>query len=414
MSNFVPVIDVSHHQGALDLARAARAGVAGVMCRAGNGRHGDDRFASNVAAARAAGLPVGAYWFCNPKADADGGAQANRAAAVIARTGVPLDLPMMLDIEWYQGESGSNPVLSGPPLAAWLRSCVQAVQVATGRPPIVYSSATYWNNWVGADDFGHLDIILARYPVYSLKGAKPPAPPGWSDWAFGKAKRGPALPMGWRAWAGWQFSAGFNQQGPAYGAASRDLDLNVVRGDAWSRWTGSPRALATPAGAAPAIDPQVEDLGADPPAGLLQFDSRGQHVRALQVRLYVYGFDIVVDGWWAAQTNEKLHRFQAMKGLAQTDSVEVGDASWEALMGPPARLTLRAPATGPTVAIMQRLLGRCGHPIGVDGVMGAGGPTDTTLRAFQLDVAQHHEAGFPVDGVCGMRTWAWLDRLASA
>jgi hypothetical protein len=62
----------------------------------------------------------------------------------------------------------------------------------------------------------------------------------WGDWAFNVRKNvnGPKTPSGVE-WSGWQFSAGFNGQGPVYGAESPDLDLNIIRAEKWNEWTSS-------------------------------------------------------------------------------------------------------------------------------------------------------------------------------
>jgi hypothetical protein len=71
-------------------------------------------------------------------------------------------------------------------------------------------------------------------------------------------------------WAGWQFSAGFNRQGAGYGCQSSDLDLNIIRADAWERWTSSAGRGSSPVSpvsvSVPAvrIDVPVTDPAAEP------------------------------------------------------------------------------------------------------------------------------------------------------
>ena len=60
------MIDVSEHQGKIDFQRVKASGVRGVIIRAGHGKHGgraDYKFHANITKAKAAGLPVGIYWF---------------------------------------------------------------------------------------------------------------------------------------------------------------------------------------------------------------------------------------------------------------------------------------------------------------------------------------------------------------
>ena len=59
-------IDVSVHNGKIDFARVKEAGIQFVIVRAGLGKYAkqkDARFEENYAGAKAAGIPVGAYWY---------------------------------------------------------------------------------------------------------------------------------------------------------------------------------------------------------------------------------------------------------------------------------------------------------------------------------------------------------------
>ena len=59
-------IDVSTHQGLIDWSRVAQSGVQFAILRAGYGRESsqkDSRFESYYVEAKAAGIPVGAYWY---------------------------------------------------------------------------------------------------------------------------------------------------------------------------------------------------------------------------------------------------------------------------------------------------------------------------------------------------------------
>ena len=59
-------IDVSKHQGKIDWQRVKAADVAFAIVRAGYGMYEnqvDPRFAENMAGAKAAGIPIGVYWY---------------------------------------------------------------------------------------------------------------------------------------------------------------------------------------------------------------------------------------------------------------------------------------------------------------------------------------------------------------
>lgn len=248
MRDYTPVIDISRHQGAVNFATMAAAGVAGVIIRAGNGNRNDDRAHEYAPAARAAGLKVGFYWFCNPKRGHDGAAQGRQFVARVKELGGS-DLPLMADVEWYDNEHGPFEVLTGERMYTWVADFVGAVEKEDGRTPIIYTGAAYWNGHIrmSAGALSRCDLIVPRYPVYSIeKNERYPVPTvaTWDTYAFRFADNGPRVPYGWEDWDGWQFSAGYNMQGSTYGASSRDLDLNIVKNDAWARWTGQTIAVA--------------------------------------------------------------------------------------------------------------------------------------------------------------------------
>lgn len=94
------VIDVSVYQGSIDWARVKAAGVYAAVLRAGYGRYAkqeDARFAENYANARAAGLPVGAYWFSYAKTPEEAVLEAQVCLQVLA--GRALQLPLYFDQE---------------------------------------------------------------------------------------------------------------------------------------------------------------------------------------------------------------------------------------------------------------------------------------------------------------------------
>ncbi|MDO5131557.1 MAG: GH25 family lysozyme [Eubacteriales bacterium] len=58
------MIDVSEHQGSIDFNRVKSSGIKAVMIRAGYGNSNVDKhFYKNIKKAKAAGLPIGIYWF---------------------------------------------------------------------------------------------------------------------------------------------------------------------------------------------------------------------------------------------------------------------------------------------------------------------------------------------------------------
>lgn len=249
--SYVPVVDISKHQGHVDFRLMRSRNVAGVIIRAAHATVVDTRLNEYTRDALAAGYTtrdLGFYTFVNPsRATAVAHAITIRDAVAVALG--TADTFFMLDVEDYEtNDLGKLPALRGPAFAAWLRTLVVALE-GYGIPRrriVFYSNAAYWNPHVGDSSFGEHGIIVARYPTTTT----PPADASqWASWVLGKfgTTRPPGVPRGWATWDGWQFSAGGNRAGVIYGASSGDLDLNIVRADAWTAWTSPTMPPASPA-----------------------------------------------------------------------------------------------------------------------------------------------------------------------
>jgi lysozyme len=120
-------IDVSNHQGLIDWAVVARAGVRFSLCKATEGfTFTDARFAANVAGARAHGIIPGAYHFTRP---GDGAAQCDRFLSVVGRLAGIL---VALDVEARDTTDEA---------IAWLRRFARRVP---GRQVLLYSNRGLW------------------------------------------------------------------------------------------------------------------------------------------------------------------------------------------------------------------------------------------------------------------------------
>lgn len=258
---FVPVIDISHHQQAVDFTKARDQGVAGVIIRATNGDVVDTFLVRNVDSARRAGFSddlIGFYAFCNPKSTS-GRDGAKAFVGAVRKALGHLDTFLMFDAEQYGGEPGKLPIIAGAAYASWLAECISVTrELAPTARPVLYTGASFWNTITPGSLFADLDTIIARYPIWPSKilaiddkklqaelleawmatSPKPPAEAiAWAEWIMARKQRPPVL-AGLGEWSGWQFSAQFNCAGRTYGASSRDLDLNIIHEDAWARWTG--------------------------------------------------------------------------------------------------------------------------------------------------------------------------------
>lgn len=95
-----PAIDVSVYQGDIDWAQVRAAGVFAAVIRAGYGRYieqEDKKFRRNYERARAAGIPVGVYWFSYAQTPEQAAREADACLAVLA--GRALQMPLYFDQE---------------------------------------------------------------------------------------------------------------------------------------------------------------------------------------------------------------------------------------------------------------------------------------------------------------------------
>lgn len=136
----IPGIDVSHHQGTIDWAQVAGAGVEFAIIRLGyrglqDGQlHADEQVRQNLAGARAAGLKIGAYFFSQATNAEEAAEEARFALELLEDT--QLDLPLVYDWE-YVSDSARTADVTGDTLMACVRSFCGVVEAA-GLESMVY------------------------------------------------------------------------------------------------------------------------------------------------------------------------------------------------------------------------------------------------------------------------------------
>jgi GH25 family lysozyme M1 (1,4-beta-N-acetylmuramidase) len=327
--DFVPVIDVSHHQKRIDFSVMRSKGVQGVIIRASRGRTRDSLVVTHAAAARAGGYAdehVGFYTFCNPTFAKPSDAAKVFVDSVQAASG-RTDALLMIDVEDYGPDGiGPLPAIKGKEFATWIGEHIDHVrELAPGARLILYTGS-YWNDHVRDPGFGHLDCILARYPFKS--SPQPPGDPAqWADWIHGATTKRPAVPKGWTDWSGWQFSADGNGLAAHYGSSGSHIDLNIIRSEAWSRWTGGG-----------GIDLAAIDraMRAVPFPGDLVAPTTSDAAVAVVWCLTAAGFkpEGEAERTYGEPSATACRRFQAAKGLPETGIVDT--ATWQALVTPPA------------------------------------------------------------------------------
>ena len=161
------IVDLSHHNGVVDLDLASQNGVIGVIQKATQGAsYVDPTYAANFQAAQDAGLLWGAYHFGTGD---DGVAQAEHFLTTVQPSA---DTLLVLDFE-------GNP--QGPSMSIEdARAFLVHVQSETGRWPGIYGGY-YLKQLLGslADaTFQQCWFWLSQY------GPTPVVPPNWSSWTL--------------------------------------------------------------------------------------------------------------------------------------------------------------------------------------------------------------------------------------
>ncbi|MGW1208795.1 GH25 family lysozyme [Streptomyces sp. NPDC002499] len=155
----------------------------------------DEYLATDLPAARAAGLAVAPYHFYTGTAADTGAAQADRFIAAVRATGYTGqragDLPPIFDLERMDDGSGRCPTYGTVSDAkAWL----DKVEAAFGRTPMIYTQKSFLDDCLGST------TAFARYPLqladYRQSITSPPVPNGsttWSMWQYTDAALFPGL-----------------------------------------------------------------------------------------------------------------------------------------------------------------------------------------------------------------------------
>jgi glycosyl hydrolase family 25/putative peptidoglycan binding protein len=130
----VKIVDVSHHNATVDMAKLKAGGFAAVIQKATQGvSYVDPTYASRRAAAKKAGLPFGAYHMCEP--DQDPIAQVDHFLAVVAKSAKP-ELRLALDVELATKTSPSV-------VAGRYNAMAERTERLAGHTVIVYTYPWY-------------------------------------------------------------------------------------------------------------------------------------------------------------------------------------------------------------------------------------------------------------------------------
>ena len=197
--------DVSKYQRSVDFARMRESGISFAFIKATEGGDRvDDKFDYHWAAARAAGVPRGAYhfyYFCRP---------ASEQAAWFIRN-VPREsssLPPVLDMEWNPDSPTCKTRPSKETVRSEMKTFLQIVERHYKKKPIIYTSIDFFD-----------DNELSTFRGY----------PYWLRSVAGH----PSQKYGSHPFTFWQYTG----TGVIPGM-SGDADINVFNGShgAWRKW----------------------------------------------------------------------------------------------------------------------------------------------------------------------------------
>lgn len=158
-------IDVSHWQGIVDFEKVRAQGYTFVMINAGYGKYAgqkDESFERNYAAAKKAGLDVGAYWYSYALTEADALAEAKTFLDAVK--GKKFEYPLAFDIE-----DASQSELPNAAINKMITAFCGHLE-SKGYYTAVYSYADFLKRKVSDTVKNRFDIWVAHFDV-----AKPAA-----------------------------------------------------------------------------------------------------------------------------------------------------------------------------------------------------------------------------------------------
>jgi len=202
--NVVRGTDVSSYNDPINWATVAGSGVKFAYIKATEATYyTNPYYASDVSAAKANGLYVGAYSFARPDYP-NPATQADFLLKVANYRPDGRTLPPFVDLEYGSAVGQPNCYgLSPNQMSAWIRDFVNEFQRITGRLPMIYTGTYWWNQCTGYDtSFGNLPLDIANYSSSS-----------------------PTLPAGWRTYTVWQYTDNSGIPG-----AASNIDGDVFNG----------------------------------------------------------------------------------------------------------------------------------------------------------------------------------------
>lgn len=160
-------VDISEHQGDINLSKVKSAGYSFVMIRCGQGGSGrivDSEFADNVKKAEQLGMPWGVYLFteaCSTAAIKNEVAKIDKLLKEQKAKGYKPTLPIALDVE------DESHIVNG---GGWNASNIKNITAVfvdeirkLGYYPVIYTGYYQLRDWISAETISKCDVWLAQW-----------------------------------------------------------------------------------------------------------------------------------------------------------------------------------------------------------------------------------------------------------
>ena len=159
-------IDISAHQGDIDLAALKRNGVQFAIIRVGYGTKGtlDSKFRRNADLCKSIGLPFGFYWY-SYALDVNGAAEeARHFLNAVAPYKDSYSMGCWFDMEDADGYKRKNGMPSNSTLRAICAKFCEIVENA-GYYAGIYASQSWFNNQLNGGEINRYDKWIAQWPT---------------------------------------------------------------------------------------------------------------------------------------------------------------------------------------------------------------------------------------------------------